>query len=112
MNITIVDDRVRVDGAPVPFVESPNTSGARMEPTLLVLHDTAGSTAAGAVAWFKNSASTVSAHLVVERDGSITQCVEFDRVAWHTGKSSWRGKANCNGYAIGIEIANPGGLKG
>jgi AmpD protein len=24
--------------------------------------------------------------------------------AWHAGKSSWRGRAHCNDYAIGIEL--------
>lgn len=112
MQFDVRDDRLHLEGRPVPFVPSPNTSGARIEPALIVLHDTAGSSADGAVSWFKNPGSKVSAHLVVDLDGRVTQCVELDRVAWHTGKSSHKGRANCNGFAIGIEIVNPGGLKG
>jgi N-acetylmuramoyl-L-alanine amidase len=112
MTFTIANDRLVIDGQPVTYTASPNTSGARMEPTLIVLHDTAGSTAAGAVSWLCNRSAKVSAHLVIARDGSITQLVPFDRVAWHAGPSSFNGRSGCNGFSIGIEIDNPGGLRG
>ena len=46
----------------------------------------------------------VSAHLLIERDGRMTQFVPFDRRAWHAGVSSYRGCAGCNDYSIGIEL--------
>lgn len=46
----------------------------------------------------------VSAHLFIERDGSITQLVNFDERAWHAGRSSYLGKPECNDYSIGIEL--------
>jgi len=46
----------------------------------------------------------VSAHFVVDREGSITQFVACDRRAWHAGVSEWQGKSDCNDYAIGIEM--------
>jgi AmpD protein len=46
----------------------------------------------------------VSAHLFVDRRGRTTQFVPFHQAAWHAGVSSWRGRANCNDYAIGIEL--------
>lgn len=46
----------------------------------------------------------VSAHLFIERDGSVTQFVAFDQRAWHAGASSFEGVANCNDYSIGIEL--------
>jgi N-acetyl-anhydromuramoyl-L-alanine amidase len=46
----------------------------------------------------------VSAHLFIERDGTITQFVPFDTRAWHAGVSSFHGVANCNDYSIGIEL--------
>lgn len=49
-------------------------------------------------------AARVSAHLLVARDGAITQFVDFDRRAWHAGTSSWRGRERCNDYSIGIEV--------
>ena len=46
----------------------------------------------------------VSAHLLIERDGTITQFVNFGARAWHAGKSSYLGRPNCNDYSIGIEL--------
>ena len=46
----------------------------------------------------------VSAHLFIERDGAITQFVNFDERAWHAGRSSYLGRAECNDYSIGIEL--------
>jgi len=91
----------------VPFVSTPN-QGGRMVPELIILHDTAGPSASSAINWFRNPKSKVSAHVVIDLDGTITQMVEFDRVAWHAGKSSYKGRSSCNGFAIGIEIVNPG----
>ncbi len=47
---------------------------------------------------------TVSAHLLIARDGTITQFVSFDDRAWHAGASSFDGVENCNDYSIGIEL--------
>ncbi len=46
----------------------------------------------------------VSAHLFIERDGTITQLVNFNERAWHAGRSSYLGRAECNDYSIGIEL--------
>jgi AmpD protein len=51
----------------------------------------------------------VSSHFVIRRDGGLFQFVSCDQRAWHAGRSSWRGRANCNDYAIGIELE---GLEG
>ncbi len=46
----------------------------------------------------------VSAHLVVRRDASVMQFVPFDKRAWHAGKSTYKGRNNCNDFSIGIEM--------
>lgn len=46
----------------------------------------------------------VSAHLLIERNGDITQFVSFAERAWHAGVSCFRGKDNCNDYSIGVEL--------
>jgi len=51
-----------------------------------------------------------SAHVVVDRDGSVWQIVPFDRKARHAGRSSWKGLESLNRYSVGIEIANYGWL--
>ncbi len=47
---------------------------------------------------------TVSAHLLVRRDGELVQFVNFDRRAWHAGVSCFHGRDNCNDFSIGIEL--------
>lgn len=46
----------------------------------------------------------VSAHLLIERDGTMTQFVNFNERAWHAGRSCYLGVDNCNDYSIGIEL--------
>lgn len=56
-------------------------------------------------AYFKTiEGAEVSAHLFIERDGAITQFVNFDERAWHAGQSSYLGRQDCNDYSIGIEL--------
>lgn len=46
----------------------------------------------------------VSAHLLIDREGAVTQYVPFDRKAWHAGASTFCGRENCNDFSIGIEL--------
>jgi AmpD protein len=46
----------------------------------------------------------VSSHLLIRRDGSVTQYVPFHERAWHAGVSSYNGCENCNDFSIGIEL--------
>lgn len=46
----------------------------------------------------------VSAHLLIDRAGAVTQFVPFHRRAWHAGVSSFAGRENCNDFAVGIEL--------
>jgi N-acetylmuramoyl-L-alanine amidase len=48
----------------------------------------------------------VSAHYVLAEDGTAYRLVPEDRVAWHAGRSSWRGRETLNATSIGIEIVN------
>ncbi len=47
---------------------------------------------------------TVSAHLLIRRDGGIQQFVRFDERAWHAGQSCYEGRAACNDFSVGIEL--------
>jgi AmpD protein len=47
---------------------------------------------------------TVSAHVLIARDGELTQYVPFTRRAWHAGQSSYCGRAACNDFSVGIEL--------
>lgn len=46
----------------------------------------------------------VSAHLLIKRNGSIIQFVDFDKRAWHAGESIYNNISDCNNYSIGIEL--------
>jgi AmpD protein len=46
----------------------------------------------------------VSAHVLVTRDGALTQYVSFNRRAWHAGHSLYCGRSACNDYSVGIEL--------
>jgi N-acetylmuramoyl-L-alanine amidase len=99
------------DGVQVPLRRSPNQSAA-IKPRYLVMHYTAGASAESSISWLTNPNARASAHLVIGRDGSITQLVAFDRKAWHAGISQWRGLSGLNSHSIGIELDNVGVLTG
>jgi AmpD protein len=46
----------------------------------------------------------VSAHFLIRRDGALMQFVACGERAWHAGESTWRGRARCNDFSIGIEL--------
>ena len=46
----------------------------------------------------------VSSHLLIDRDGQVTQFVPFYARAWHAGASQFSGRENCNDFSIGIEL--------
>ena len=98
------------DGTPVRYVETPNKGGV-MTPEYLVMHYTAGSSADGSVSWMANPAARAAAHLVIGRDGRVTQMAPFNRIAWHAGQSQWAGRIGLNGFSIGIELDNAGKLE-
>lgn len=46
----------------------------------------------------------VSAHVLIERDGRLTQYVGFDERAWHAGRSVLDGQERVNDFSVGIEL--------
>ena len=46
----------------------------------------------------------VSAHILIERNGSLVQFVPFNKCAWHAGESTFEGRNSCNEFSIGIEL--------
>jgi AmpD protein len=46
----------------------------------------------------------VAAHVLIRRDGTLTQYVPFHLRAWHAGVSSYCGRETCNDFSIGIEL--------
>ncbi len=109
--LKIIDHRLcKGDGTPYPFKACNNTGGL-IEHKYLVIHYTAGPTAKSAINSFCSENGNASAHVVIDRNGEITQLVPFNRVAWHAGISSWDGLTGLNNYSIGIELVNAGRLE-
>lgn len=82
---------------PIFWEESPNYGPRNGAVSLIVLHDTEGSYE-GAISWFKNPASQVSAHVVLSGDGTqATQMVRWSKKAWHV--------ADFNDQSVGLEMA-------
>jgi N-acetylmuramoyl-L-alanine amidase len=95
----------RIEG--VPFLPA-RLTGAAIRPSVVVLHDTAGRLDKGNSARYLAETPKASVHFVVERDGSITQLVETNRLAGHAGQSTFQGRSRVNDFSVGIEIVNPG----
>ncbi len=93
----------------VPQRDTPNRGGI-IEPWYLVFHFTAGESIRSAVDWFCNPDSKASAHLVIDRDGSVIQLAPFNVRTWHAGRSHWEGVSGLNQCSIGIEMVNAGRL--
>ncbi|MGB8273817.1 MAG: N-acetylmuramoyl-L-alanine amidase [Alphaproteobacteria bacterium] len=74
----------------------------------LVLHYTGMTSAKSALARLTDRSAKVSAHYMVDEDGTVFRLVEEDKRAWHAGVSSWKGETDVNGRSIGIELVNPG----
>ena len=93
---------------------SPNFGARRdgLSPDCIILHYTGMETGDAAEAWLCNPASEVSSHYLVHEDGRVVQMVREGDRAWHAGQGSWRGRSDVNSFSIGIEIDNPGPLRG
>jgi AmpD protein len=50
------------------------------------------------------ASARVSAHLLIERDGRVTQFASLEDRAWHAGVSEFEGRARCNDFSVGIEL--------
>lgn len=79
---------------------------------LALLHYTQGASAKSSISYWREVG--LSAHFIVDRDGTIYQCRPCNIQCAHAGVSRWRdpktGKLykNINNISIGIEIANAG----
>jgi N-acetyl-anhydromuramyl-L-alanine amidase AmpD len=97
----------QVEQSPSPvraYNEFPHTTpnkGGTMKPQGIVFHSSYGS-AAGSVHWIKNPVSKVSYHTMIFPDGARHNLVPFNVVAWHAGRSTFRGRSGCNSFTIGL----------
>ena len=70
----------------------------------IVLHHTAGSYL-GSVSWCLDPKSKVSYHCIVDLNGDRTILANDTDRCWHSGKSSFNGKKDCNSFMLGIAVS-------
>ena len=75
---------------------------------MLVLHYTGMVTMEAALSRMRDAAAKVSAHYMIDEDGTLYHLVDEDRRAWHAGVGYWAGERDINSVSIGIELVNPG----
>lgn len=87
---------------------SPNWNERKLPISMVVLHYTGMVSAAEALERMCDPAAEVSAHYMIDEDGTVTRLVPEAKRAWHAGRSYWRGITDVNSASIGIELVNPG----
>lgn len=75
---------------------------------MLVLHYTGMESMQAALSRMLDVTAKVSAHYMIDEDGTLYRLVDEDRRAWHAGVSFWAGERDINSVSIGIELVNPG----
>jgi N-acetylmuramoyl-L-alanine amidase len=87
---------------------SPNFDERSLPITMIVLHYTGMQDGPSALARLRDPEVKVSAHYLIEEDGTVCRLVAEEMRAWHAGRSHWRGITDINSASVGIEIVNPG----
>lgn len=87
---------------------SPNHDARPGAIDMIVLHYTGMKDCAGALDRLCDPVAKVSAHYLIDEDGTLYALVDEDRRAWHAGVASWHGETDINGCSVGIELVNPG----
>ena len=90
---------------------SPNFNERKFPVSMIVIHYTVIPTCEESLARLSdptNEAGRVSAHYLVDRDGTLYGLVDESKRAWHAGVGSWAGMNAINDCSVGIEIVNVG----
>ena len=97
------------------ITDNPNQTPGGIDPKFLLMHYTAGPSMEGAIRSLTNPKRKASAHLIIDKNGDVTQLVPFNNKAWHAGRSVWQPEPSLryeglNRFSIGIELVNGGRL--
>jgi N-acetylmuramoyl-L-alanine amidase len=78
------------------------------KPNFVIIHHTAQNSTAQTLKTFTTTATKVSAHYVIGRDGKVYHMLNDYLRAWHAGASRWGNNNDINSSSIGIELDNNG----
>ena len=87
---------------------SPNFDERALPVSMIVLHYTGMIDGASALERLCDPGAKVSAHYLVEENGTVHRMIDEGKRAWHAGRSHWCGLTDINSASVGIEIVNPG----
>ncbi|MDZ4136069.1 MAG: N-acetylmuramoyl-L-alanine amidase [Paracoccaceae bacterium] len=73
-----------------------------------MIHYTAMPSAQAACARLCDPQAEVSAHYLIDVDGTVLALVAEEQRAWHAGAGEWGGRADINSRSVGVELANTG----
>ena len=73
-----------------------------------MIHYTAMESADAACRTLCNPDNEVSAHYLIDEDGTVRSMVAEDMRAWHAGAGQWGEVTDVNSRSIGIELSNTG----
>src|SRR5690349_17546197 len=75
---------------------------------ILLVHYTGMPSGQEALERLCDPASQVSAHHLIEEDGTVFSLVPEDRSAWHAGAGWWQGERDINSRSVGVALVNAG----
>lgn len=78
------------------------------KPNFVIIHHTAQNSCEQTLKTFTTTKSSVSAHYVICKDGTIHHMLNDYLRAWHGGVARWGNNTDINSSSIGIEIDNNG----
>ena len=93
--------------APPPFWVGTTNFNLR-KPNLVVIHHTAQNSCDQTLKTFTLPRTSVSAHYVICKDGTVHQMLNDYLRAWHGGAGRWGSITDVNSASIGIELDNNG----
>ena len=79
-----------------------------ISPYMILLHYTGMETMEVAKERLEDPDAEVSAHYLLDEDGTLYDLVPEDKRAWHAGVAYWDHETDINSVSIGIEMVNPG----
>jgi N-acetylmuramoyl-L-alanine amidase len=97
-----------IDSLPQTAAWVGTTNFNMRKPNYVVIHHTAQNSCDQTLKTFTNTKTSVSAHYVICKDGTVHHMLNDYLRAWHGGVGKWGNNTDINSSSIGIEIDNNG----
>jgi len=84
--------------------QTPNISRNKTNEILGVVFHHTGFGLDSSLSWLTDPESEVSAHVIIDKDGTRYILADDKHVTWHAGRSNFNGRENCNDFMLGVEF--------